>query len=78
VSVYFGIPESIFVKGSNYSQDGRSPMGLTLAEIITCWLSGSMKSVFESLAAKGIPCVAKRVLIDSLITGFELTNIPKV
>ncbi len=78
MSVYFGIPERIFVKGSNFSQDGRSPMGLTFAEIVTGWLSGSKKSVFESLVAKGIPYVAKRVLKDSLITGFELTNIPKV
>jgi hypothetical protein len=37
-----------------------------------------MKSVFESFAAKGIPCVANKVLIDSLIIGFEFTKIPNV
>lgn len=52
-------------------------MGLTFAEIVTGWLSGSMNSVFESFDAKGIPCVANKVLIDSLIIGFEFTNIPK-
>jgi hypothetical protein len=40
-------------------------------------LSGSMNSLFESFHAKGIPCVANKVLIDSLIIGFEFTNIPK-
>lgn len=77
VSVCLGVPERIFVKGSNFNQDGRSLMGLTFAEIVTGWLSGSMKSVFESFAAKGIPYVANKVLIDSLMIGFELTKMPK-
>lgn len=52
-------------------------MGLTFAEIVTGWLSGSIKSVLDSFAAKGIPYVANKVFIDSLMIGFEFTKIPK-
>ena len=55
VSVCFGVPERILVRGSNFNQDGSSLMGLTFAEIVTGWLSGSIKSVLDSFAAKGIP-----------------------
>ena len=77
MSVCLGVPERILVRGSNFSQEGKSLMGLTFAEMVTGWLSGSMNSVFESFDAKGMPCVANNVLIDSLIIGFEFTNIPK-
>ncbi len=55
VSVADGIPDKMFVRGSNLSQEGRSLMGLTLAERVIGWLSGSMKRVLESFAAKGMP-----------------------
>jgi hypothetical protein len=78
VSVYFGVPERILVRGSNVNHDGKLLIGLTFADIVIGWLSGSMNRVFESFAAKGMPWVAKRVFIDSFITGFEFTKMPNV
>lgn len=76
MSVCLGVPERILVRGSNFNQEGKSLMGLTFAAMVTGWLSGSMKSVFESFAANGIPYVANNVLIDSLMIGFEFTKMP--
>ena len=55
VSVAVGMPDKMVVRGSNLSQEGRLLMGLTLAERVIGWLSGSMKRVLESLTAKGMP-----------------------
>ncbi len=76
VSVAEGVPDKILVSGSNFSHCGKSLMGLTLAKIVIGWLSGSIKRVRDSFAAKGIPYVAYRVFILSLMIGFELTSIP--
>ena len=55
VSVCFGIPDRIFVKGSNFNHAGKLLIGLTFAEIDNGWLSGSMKSVFDNFTANGMP-----------------------
>ena len=55
VSVAVGMPDKMVVRGSNLSQEGRLLIGLTLAERVIGWLSGSMKRVLESLTAKGMP-----------------------
>jgi hypothetical protein len=47
-----------------------------LADIVSGWLSGSIKRVLDNFAANGMPSVAYRVFMDSFITGFEFTRIP--
>ncbi len=76
-SVAAGVPDRMFVAGSNESQAGRSIIGLTLAEIVMGCLSGSEISAEGILTAKGIPWVAYYVPIEPVIKGFELTKRPK-